>query len=341
MTIDLTPLDEQTRLLFSINLKPIQTERFQPTGFPSLGAATYQANGETKLLVESPQSMANRLEATCWNAAKNAPVEELTGISHITVTRHTKFLTDTILEAHRINSPYILANEHDTSFYELLGKELGPLDEGAIDRRLFASVLFKYDVGSLLHGVFIAKKELAGGRLRVARALSAFIEANGAKVAASGGVKNDHVNPSGVTKDGFGNVPFARDEFTAESIILHVNLDLAQLRGFGLGAAAENLLVLLALFKVRKLVDGDLRLRTACDLELRDAASPVTANRPAGFVLPALVALKTEIKDAIASCKSLMVEQVVTFDGALHKNKEKKDDIGDDDEDGADEGGQS
>jgi hypothetical protein len=65
---------------------------------------------------------------------------------------------------------------------------------------------------SLIHGVFLAKKDLAGGRLRIARALSAFIEASGVNIAASGGVKNDHVNPSGDTKSGFGNVPFSRDD---------------------------------------------------------------------------------------------------------------------------------
>jgi CRISPR-associated protein Csb1 len=207
MTIDLSPLARETRLLFSIALKPIQTDRFQPTGFPSLGAATYQAGGASKLLVESAQSMANRFEATCWNASENAPTTALTGISHVTVTRAGRFLTDTMLEAHRINSPYILENKQDTTFYDALARELGALDAGPIDRRLLAAVLLKYDIGSLIHGVFIAKKELAGGRLRVARALSGFIEASGVQVAPSGGVKNDHVNPSGSTRKASGTFP--------------------------------------------------------------------------------------------------------------------------------------
>ena len=66
---------------------------------------------------------------------------------------------------------------------------------------------------------------LAGGRLRVARALSAFIEADGVRVAASGGVKNDHVNPSGDTRAGFGNAPFARDEYTADRITLRLEFE--------------------------------------------------------------------------------------------------------------------
>jgi len=339
MTIDLAPLKNQTRLLFSIGLKPIQTNRFQPAGFPSLGAATYQAHGDTKLLVESAQSMANRLEATCWDSATNEPVAALKGISHVKVTRRGKFLTDTILEAHRLNSPYILENKNDRSFYDVLAKELGALDDGPIDRKLLSTVLLKYDVGSLLHGVFIAKKELAGGRLRVARALSSFIEANGVRVAASGGVKNDHVNPSGIAKDGFGNVPFARDEFTAASIVLHVNLDLAQIRGYGLGDRVEKLLMLIALYKVRKLLDGDLRLRTACDLELA-SADPVVATRPAGFALPALDGLEVGLKSAIAECAALMEQKSVTFEGELKKGKETKEDQEDADEPDVDEGDQ-
>ncbi len=42
MSIDLSTLSKMPRLLFEIPLKPLQGQRFQPTGFPGLGAATYQ-----------------------------------------------------------------------------------------------------------------------------------------------------------------------------------------------------------------------------------------------------------------------------------------------------------
>jgi len=320
-TIDLTPLDNQSRLLFTVRLKPLQGDRFQPTGFPNLGAATYQTGNGQKLLVESAQSMANRLEATCWDDAKNKPVDILDGISHVTVVRGKEktFLTDSMLEAHRLNSPYLLEGK-DKAFIESIKKDLGGLEEGPIDRAKLAKTLLKYDVGSLIHGVFLAKKDLAGGRLRVARALSAFIEATKAEVAASGGVKNDHVNPSGDTGKGFGNVPFARDEFTAESIECHINLDLAQIRGYGLGEDVERLLIVLSLYKVRKLLDGDMRLRTACDLEPIDREC-ITATRPDGFALPTLEALEAAVSDAIRKCKSEMKHTTVTFDDKLKKGK--------------------
>jgi CRISPR-associated protein Csb1 len=320
--LELSPLDKVSRLLMSVPLKPVQGDRFQPTGFPSLGAATYQTREGPKLLVESAQSMANRLETTCWDLATNKPVAALDGISHVTVTRKGEFLTDSMLEAHRINSPYLLEGS-DKNFFNKIKEELGGLAEGPINRKKLAEVLLKYDMGSLIHGCFLAKKELAGGRLRVARALSAFIEAIGADVAASGGVKNDHVNPSGDTKSGFGNVPFARDEYVADQISCHINLDLSQIRGYGLDPKAQTLLILLALYRVRKLLDGDLRLRTACDLEPVDRDNLV-ATRPADFELPSLTDLESAVKAAIGECKDLMVHTTVTFEDELKKAKDEK-----------------
>lgn len=313
-------LDQVSRVLLTVPLRPVQGERFQPTGFPSLGAATYQTKDGPKLLVESAQSMANRLEATCWDYEHNRPVPALAGVSHVTVTRRGAFLTDSMLEAHRINSPYLLEGK-DRRFFDTLKQELGGLEEGPIDRRRLAEVLLKYDVGSLIHGVFLAKKELAGGRLRVARALSAFVEASGAVVAASGGVKNDHVNPSGVTKDGFGNVPFARDEYVADRIDCYFNLDLAQIRGFGLSAEVQELLIVLALYRVRKLLDGDMRLRTACDLEPVDSEN-VVASRPSGFALPPLQTLEPAVASAIEACNKLMVHTTVGFEDDLKRAKD-------------------
>ena len=304
MTIDLSTLESAPRLLFGIPLAPLQGQRFQPTGFPGLGAATFRSPAGDCLLVESAQSMANRLEMTLWDDAASDVVPAARGVSHVRITRADgSFLTDTILEAHRLNSPYLL-EASGRAFFDTLKSELGGLETGPVNRKKLAQTLLKLDVGSLLHGIFLAKKDLAGGRLRLARAMSAFIEADGVRVAASGGVKNDHVNPSGDTKAGFGNVPFARDEFTAERITLYVNLDLMQIRGYGLPAAASRLLVVMGLFKLRALLGGSLRLRSACDLAPLDQA--VTATAPGGFVLPGLDELDRDLQQAVQSCAAMM-----------------------------------
>ena len=325
MTVDLKPLRNASRLLFEIPLKPLQGRRFQPTGFPSLGAAEFQTGKGKSLLVESAQSMANGLEMTIWDTARKDVRKELDGLSHVRVTRNGEFLTDTILESHRLNSPYLLEGK-DKSFFDTLKDDLGVLETGPIDRRKLAEALLKYDVNSLLHGVFLAKKELAGGRLRVARALSAFIEADDVRVAASGGVKNDHVNPSwpeAERRKGFGNVPFARDEYTAERITLYVNLDLAQIRGYGLGDAVERLLVLLSLYKLRALTSDGMRLRTACDLHVEN--EEIRATMPVGWALPKVGDLERDAKSAITKCKDQMVVTCVTFEDDLKKGKDTDD----------------
>ena len=85
MSIDLTNLNGVPRLLVESNLKPIQGATFQPAGFPDLGAATYDGYDEngnpTKiLLVESQQSMANRLERVCWDDGNGELVRALDGM---------------------------------------------------------------------------------------------------------------------------------------------------------------------------------------------------------------------------------------------------------------------
>lgn len=327
MNIQLDSLKNAHRVLFNIPLRPVQGERFQPTGFPSLGAATYQTRNGASLLVESAQSMANRLEEVLWDSTTQQPISAAEGISYIRVERKGEFLTSSILESHRINSPYLLESKKDKTFFNGLKAALGGLAEGPINRHLFAKTLFEYDANTLIHGVFLAKKDLAGGRLRIARALSAFIEADNIEIAASGGVKNDHVNPQGDTSAGFGNVPFSRDEYTAESITLYVNLDLDQIRGYGLDENATQLLVILALYKIRALLSNALRLRTACDLKV-DVAN-IMAVQPEEFCLPSLPDLEEALKATINANQDRLKQTVVQYEDELTKGKASKKSIED------------
>ena len=302
MPLDLTTLDDAPRLLIEAKLKPVQGTRFQPTGFPNLGHAVYDSpdgRGRT-VLVESAQSMANRLETVCWDDLNNDWVAPLRGLPVVKVVDGDgEPLTNSLIEAHRLNSPYILEGR-DKTVVDLLKERLAAMEVGRVDLRELAKVLLEFDTNALLHGVFLAKKDLAGGRLRLPRSLSAFVEAEDAKVAASGGVKNDTVNPKGDTAKGFGNVPFARDEWVAEEITAYFNLDLRQIRAFGLGANVERLLILVALFKVRKFLAVGLRLRTACDLDAGD----LTVTRPDGFDPPSLDDIESELPTLIETVGS-------------------------------------
>lgn len=310
MSLDLSALKNAPRLLIQAKLQPLQGTRFQPTGFPEIGAAQYEGpDGETMLLVESSQSLANRMEEVCWDKVANDWVEPLRGLSVIKVKdKDGKSLTNSVLEAHRINSPYILEGK-DKTVFDRLKSELASMAEGFVDLRKLASVLLKLDSNALLHGVFLAKKELAGGRLRLPRALSGFIEASNVKTAASGGVKNDGVNPSGDTSKGFGNVPFARDEFVSSDIDAFFNLDLAQLRGYGFPPPVYELLEAVALFKIRGFLEEGLRLRTACDLEYVS----IEVKRPVGFQLPSWGELAAALPILIDNARSAAGFEVTTI----------------------------
>ena len=173
--INFDTLKAAPRLLIEARLKPIAGTRFQPTGFPDLGAATYRLPDSTEML------LVTRSLTRC---------SKLTGS-----TAHTS---------------------SDKSFADTLKKELAITENTPVDLRLLTKMLLKYDVNALLHGVFIAKSDIAGGRMRLPRALTAFIEACKIQAASSGGVKNDRVNPEGDTRRGFGNVPFHREEYCGE-----------------------------------------------------------------------------------------------------------------------------
>jgi CRISPR-associated protein Csb1 len=325
MPINYTALQEAPRLLIEATLRPLQGDRFQSTGFADLGPARYQLpDGTEKLLIESAQSVANRLELACWDEAADQLLPELQGLPYILVTTPDgKRLTNSILEAHRINSPYILEGK-DKRVFDRLKNDAAGLETGPVKISELAKLVFKYDVNAILHGVFIAKSDLAGGRLRLARALSGFIEANNVRVAESGGVKNDRVDPGGDTKSGFGNVPFHRTEFVAGSITAFFNLDLTLLRGYGLGADATALLISLALCKVRRFLTTGLRLRTACDLELSDE---LRVTRPESFSIPDERTLLTECKRLIGVCKGQFADPVVTEVRWEAEKKKKKEEL--------------
>jgi len=342
MPIDLTALKAAPRLLIEAALKPVAGTRIQPTGFPDLGPAMYQdAEDVPTLLVESAQSMANRLEAVCWDESADDIVQELKGLPFVKVKLagigDGADTTSSLLEFHRLNSPYIMsgATKSGKPFADVLTAELGlatkprkseKKDEdaagdgegtdvaGVVNLRKLAMVCFRYDPNSLVHGIFLEK---IAGRLRHPRALSAFIEAAGVGRADSGGVKFDRALPkpkvAGVdAKGGYGNVPFHRTEFTAKKIIAYFSLDLSQIRGYGLAQDAADLLTVLSLWKVRKFLDSTMRLRSACELEIDEKGGGVQGKRPGGFTLASADELTGELKTLIGKCKTYFAEPAVT-----------------------------
>ena len=268
------------REMYAIELKSVPSDRFQPTGFPDLGAAKFEKPVGTSewvdaILVESAQSMANRFEAVGWNEALQEPVATLGGLPWVKVIADNdgRYLTSSRTEAHRLASAFVKDSvTADSTNMVTEVRDRFHLDaDTPLSPTKIAAAIFALDPLCLIHGVFFADKKWPG-QPRIPRALTGFIEATDVKEAYSGGVKRDDVRHSiaegaGGSAEGYGHVPYHRTEYTARSIVLHVSIDVGQIEAYGLSADATKLLVAIARWEVRSLLDHGLRLRTACEFE--------------------------------------------------------------------------
>ena len=282
-------------------MEPRQGKRFQPTGFPDLGHAEYRTKDGMSVLVDSHQSVANHLEAAMLDDSKEQFVDALQGLSKVNVVdSNGRQITNSVREGHRLASPYIL-DSPDTEVmdaFEALDVKKKPLAK----MEDITNKIIEYDANSLLHGLWMSR--VNEGRIKIARALSAFIEADGVEGANSGGIKWDHVTTSTKSKDGdkvadkkdskggYGPQPHARVDYTAKKITAYFGLDLVQIRGYRLDRKKTDLLQTLALWKIRKFVDSPYRPRSFCDLKV----SKIDGD------LPAIKDLDSKVKELIKSC---------------------------------------
>jgi len=299
-------LEGEPRLVLNARLAPTVGSAFQPTGFPDLGAAEFERpidgqGVQPAVLVESVQSLTNHLESVGWDRSESRPVSTLAGLPYVEVRdKAGRFLTSSRLEPHRLAGAYIKnATIDGTAAGEWMIERFGVQKEVPLDWRTIYAALFQLDPLCLVHGVFFSDPRWSPyGNPKVRRAVTAVIEAHNARPVVSGGVKRDDVNPTAAegrgSKEGYGFVPFGRTEYTAHEIQLDVAVDLEQIRGYGLGDPETRLLIAVALWEIRELLDKPLRLRTACDLELQS----LNVRRPDGWELPDAPELTQQIANS-------------------------------------------
>ncbi len=287
------------RTIYKISMQPVVGSRFQPTGFPDLGAAVFQRPEGNALLVESAQSMANWAERTTWDDGTDDQPSALTGVPYVRIVDPSgEFLTSSRLEAHRLASAYVMEGKVDGQLGEEWLRELFGLVKGRPldNRRLYRSVC-SLDPLSLIHGVFFARGKWPW-QPKIARAVTSFIEAYDVEAALSGGVKKDSVDISGQNTDtGYGMVPHQRTEYTARSIVAYVSIDHDQIRSYGLGEDGEALLEAIINYQTALMFAGGLRLRTACDLEVVDVDGPD---------LPTVEKAREHLGTAVTGAKNLL-----------------------------------
>jgi CRISPR-associated protein Csb1 len=330
MSIDWETLSKSSRLLMEAGLYPAQGDRFYPTNFPDLNAATYELpDGTRMVLVESTQSMANRLEVVCWDDVREDLQQSLNGMPYLKVNLPEGKVAYSIKESHRLNSSYVItAKDADGKFFHDLVTTMADYRRGQeINTPRFARSVIFYDPNALLHGVFLSN--VLDGRLRLPRLLSSFIEGKEVREANSGFAKVASFDPTGRMEEGWidsldnedlsgigydnatqyktrlketvSNIIGHRREFVAKTITAYFSLDLAQLRAYGLGEAAERFLVTLALWKIRRFLETGLHLRSNCDF---DVQGPLHAKKLPDFIIPETTALEADLPGLIQQCAS-------------------------------------
>ena len=296
------------RLIVQADLRPTVGSTFQPTGFPNLGAAEFTRPGQPpSVLVESVQSMTNHLERVLWDDARQRPIELIGALAWVEVQAPDgTHLTSSREEAHRLSGAYVREAAIDgMSGSDWLIERLGIAAKRPHDRQEIARAIFAMDPLCLVHGVFFSEKGFHGNP-KVRRAMHAVIEAHDAAPAISGGVKRDDVafeadkSTGRGSEAGYGFIPFARTEYTARSIVLSVAVDLDQIRGYGLSPEQTRVVESLAIYELVSVLDGPLRLRTACDL----TTTQVEVETPVGARLPPLDEAESALADAIGELGS-------------------------------------
>ncbi len=298
---------EQDRVLIDADLQLANGSFFQPTGFPDIGACVYtDGAGKRRCLVESEQSMANRLEAVCMKAP-GVWREPFAG--QLPVVRVERkgggLLATNLTEPHRVASSYVLEGVVNgpkrITLQEELKKHLGidgktwPLD----GREKLTQAVFALDPAAILHGFQFMQWEAVG--LRAARLLHARLEATLANNDGADGevhyglVKVDGIKPeaSAEKKSNKGQSLAAKVRYVPESIQATFEIDVLALceRSLVSGADGEGadsdsvnrdarrFLLALALWKIYRFLTnapafdartgdtaGALRLRADCSL---------------------------------------------------------------------------
>jgi CRISPR-associated protein Csb1 len=309
LPVILTPrgvLQAASPLVLTATLRPVAgLDRFQPAGFPEIGHVIYKAprkdgRVENVCIVDSPASMANHLESVCMRGPHDLELDdELAGMPYLRCV--TGDLTDkklpsdrrelvvtSLTEGHRIASTYFLDGRGLDSgsslaqevFAKTLEKEFGIKLPGSKKAHPPAEkwwdvfgTIFRYDTNALVHGVLFPQYQI-----KIARFLTAHLEAFGAARVDRSGVKFDRLG-----KTTSGQPIFAVDDATAGEVRATFILDVALLRSFGrtekkdgsedkkvrgLSEEQKEFVAALALWKIDRLLKAPFRYRSGCHLEL-------------------------------------------------------------------------
>lgn len=246
-------------VLITARLELTNGRFLQPTGFPDIGACIYRdKDGKRWCLVESEQSMANRLEAVCMRDP-GVWVDDLKHLPVVAVyDANDALLTTNLCEPHRVASSYVLEGKTDSrkTLKDVFKEALGLVDGGnswPMGKRVeLEKLVFALDPGALLHGFQFVQWKFVG--LRQTRLLHGRLEAELADEPEVhyGMVKWDAIEPEATRQEraNKGQSIAAKSRIVPKEITASFEIDVLGLRSLALDETQKKFLLGLALWKI-------------------------------------------------------------------------------------------
>jgi len=326
------------------DLDRFQPSGFPEIGHVIYDAPRSDGSKEKVCIVDSPASMANHLETVCLDGPTAGLHPDLANLPYVRCVTDmdgdvsqekppSRIVVTTLTEGHRLASDYFLdgqvnpqwrpatttqkknkkveavpARWEGEGFRDMLRRDFG-IKEVKKDKTYFIwpdtwwtiyRTIFNYDPNSLVHGVMFAKEQI-----KVSRLLTAHLEAFGAARVGRSGVKFDRLG-----KTTSGQPIFAVEDETANSIVATFIIDLALLRSYGrdnngLSIEQKRMLLDLAVWKIKRLLQFPFRFRSGCQLTCTgiasrdDTDSDVVPNSGTGNAKD----INVDIAASITACK--------------------------------------
>lgn len=250
----------QDRVVITAPLKLTNGHFLQPTGFPDIDACIYRDKvGRRWCLVESEQSMSNRLEAVSMKSP-GIWVDDLKGLPLVVVkNKDGDLLATNLTEPHRVASSYVLdgkraGNTDDMRalFESKLGLRNGgdfwPLDK----RKDLEKLIFALDPAALLHGFQFVQWKFVG--LRQTRLIHSRLEAELADdpEVHYGMVKWDAIEPESTREEraNKGQSIAAKSRIVPKDVTATFEIDVLALKSLSLEEDQKKFLLGLGLWKI-------------------------------------------------------------------------------------------
>ncbi len=308
------------------------TDSIFPATFKDVGHSVWinPATGRQDILIDSPNSLANRLESALSISSTGQPIALLKGISYCCIKDVAgQSIATTLQLPHRIGSGPIALTKTD-NFKEQL--------QADIKTSGLHAAVFRYDALSLIFGTWLSR--INGGHGKIAKVITARIVGRDVTRINIGGTKQEAapIKAMGISSAnvdvstfegknskgsdiGIGTLPFQKYEFVAAKYELQISINWNLIDAYSLPDRCKAMLKTIVSLSVYELLSQQLYCRTNCSFV------PAEKFEITGLDLHSHEDVLGVLSDQIKACKDDMAgETSITIDLKIDSKKADKSD---------------